>query len=443
MLLLAGAAFVPAALATDGEGLDPEFHAELMSRYEYLKSYQTFSDDDPNFDFTTYRIRLGMDLDFGENIQVFTQFQTHGVWGEHVDFLMGSSDPTNGVATDDKDVNLYQAWMQFDNLFGRENLSLRLGRQEHILGNELHMGDADFYGGFYFDGVRAMWGFESWKLDAFYYWIEEGDIDCGGGFGCFKNPGDHDQTFAGVTAAFDFLLETKLEPYLLYARSPDGGGPNSNWWTFGALWMRGIEHESVFDWSFEFAMQAGELSDASFGCPGGGVAGQCDLSAMIAEGWFGFSFGTDQRHRAHVGLLYLSDSDNSMAGDDIEYFIELFPDTHRRAGLADIFVNDDARSEMANFTGSDTFHNLTNIYAGWSFTGEKNSFGATYHQFTMTEDFGGADDDLGSELDVTYNRMWGPATFEAGVASFEPGDVFVAPNDESTLRVWAMVKVRK
>jgi hypothetical protein len=132
-----------------------------------------------------------------------------------------------------------------------------------------------------------------------------------------------------------------------------------------------------------------------------------------------------------------------MAGDDIEYFIELFPDTHRRAGLADIFVNDDARSEMANFTGSDTFHNLTNIYAGWSFTGEKNSFGATYHQFTMTEDFGGADDDLGSELDVTYNRMWGPATFEAGAASFEPGDVFVAPNDESTLRVWAMVKVRK
>ncbi len=318
---------------------------------------------------------------------------------------------------------------------GGTPVALRIGRQEHTLGNELHLGDNDFYNGLSFDGVRAMVDFELTDLDVFYYMIVERDLVGPGG--STAAAGNNDTRLWGAHANFDIADGQTIEPYLFSFRNGAPLGASTftdDIYTFGALYQRARGDGGGMDWSAELALQDGETAS----CPG--ASANCDQSSYIVEGWFGYAFGGDGQHRVHIGGLLLGNGNDV---NDSEAFNELFPDTHRRAGAMDLFAEGSASAiNGAPFSGGvDTFHNLTVIDVGYEWSSGPHSVYAAYLDFTASEDFGG-EDDIGSEIDFIYDFETGEhLALQLGAASFMPGDAFSAPADDDALRFWAMLRV--
>lgn len=426
-----------------------KFHAEVTTRLEHVDNFTDFQDTitgsaaRDSVDFGFYRTRFGMSADVGDGLYANITLQNHGTWGDSFPFPSNAQDPilggiwaTNVLGSNSTQV--YEAWVKWENI-GDSLVSAKLGRQEHTLGNELHLGDGDFYGGQYFDGLRLNFDFESWDLDAFYYWIQErsilpGSAGVGDEFPIPTAGGSDDETLLGLSTFFEVAEGHEIEPYILLHKQSNEADfilPKLNLWTIGALYGRPMSHESAFDWSLELAMQSGEIGNAN-----------TDVSSMVAEGWFGYTFGDEDasHHRVHAGILWLGDGDDPV---DVEFFIPLFPDTHRRAGLADVFSLYSASGYTNQSFPLSSFHNLTDINIGWQWWNDgSQSFGAAYHQFTLTEDFGGPEDDLGSEIDLWYEYNYGKHLgLQVGVANFMPGDLFM-PVDDSVLRVWGQAKFR-
>jgi len=417
LLAFAAALAAPAVFAGDPE---IKVHAELWSRYEFLSNWLTLEDDDDtdplnddSLDFGAYRARIGVAAKVNDMVSAYMEIQNQGAWGDTFvggnaqDPLLGPINAMN-IPGGGNDMVLYQGWVNLDHV-GGSLLSLKIGRQEHTLGNELHMGDSDFYSGQYFDGIRANLDFESWEMDLFHYWIEERNVLpgslIGNGFPPF-NGNSNDRTFFGATAAFSVGEGHDLEPYILHSRDNnwDSGGiltPAHAITTYGVLYQRPEEFDSPFDWSLEVAAQSGDLP--SFYCTT--TSDRCDQSSMVAEGAFGYTFGDedDAHHRVGVGMLMLGDGDDDT---EVEAFIPLFPDTHRRAGILDAYNT----LSTVGYVLDSTFHNLTDFYIEWNWTNNTHGFGAAYHMYTCTEEnncfnFGGPDDDLGSEIDLMYDWM--------------------------------------
>jgi hypothetical protein len=463
LLAFAAAIAAPAVFAGDPE---IKVHAETWARYEFLSNWLKLEDDqsgdflvDDSIDFASYRTRVGVEAKVNDVVSAYIEIQNHGTWGDSLvpsnaqDPLVGPINLT-GFAQNN-DTQLYQAFMNLDHV-GGSLLSLKIGRQEHTLGNELHMGDADFYSGQYFDGIRGTLDFESWVLDVFHYWIEERNVLPGSLVGNAPPPfngNSNDRTFFGATAAFSVGDGHDLEPYVLQSKDNNwaGGAPGGGLFlpahevtTIGVLYERPEEFDSPFDWSLEVAVQTGEVP--SFFCPGAPLgATRCDLSSSVVEAAFGYTFGDEDeaRHRVGVGALLLGDGDDTT---EVESFVELFPDTHRRAGMADVFST---ISTMGGFFG-DTFHNLSDIYLEWDWTNDTHTFGAAYHMFTCTEEancfnFGGPDDDLGSEIDAWYNwTQSGNFDVHVGIAMWDPGDTFesVGFDPDGVMRAFGMARFR-
>ena len=467
------AALAAAGLAMPVMAADPEvkIHGEVTTREEYLENFTDLNDDDTagdNLDFGFYRARLGASVDVGDGISGLVEVQSFGTWGQNFPLASNPGDPViGGVQTNDvgdsNGVDLYQANVTWKEI-GGTGITATLGRQEHVLGNELMMGDNDWYGGQAFDGLRVNFGIgEKHRIDVWHYWVQErsvlpgslGAIDDGNAPQPFANDGSDDWTLTGASFAFTVGDGHEIEPYFILSHNGNEADivvPKHSVMTLGALYDRPMSHASKFDWSLEVAAQQGDFyhTATADNCPGVTVVGDdCDQSGMAAEGWFGYTFGDEaaSHHRIHIGALMLSQGDDT---EDVETFFALFPDTHGRAGLADVFSN---TSTAGGSAGTSTFTNLTDIYAGWQWWGGSQTFGVTLHQFACTEDAAGFgcptadEDDLGQEVDLWYQYDHGEhLSLQAGIADFMAGDTFDDPitgdSADDALRIWGQAKFR-
>ena len=397
---------------------DAEVTAELWTRAEYADDFDLDSTIDDEVDFAAYLARIGLGFEINDNIDAMFEVQSFGHWGDSGTFSAaglgaGLSQPL-GQLTDS--LVLYQANVTVNNL-GRGNLSLKIGRQEHVLGNELHFGDNDFYNGSFFDGIRASWDFDAWDLDAFIYILDENDLS--------TSPGVSDDYVAGSSANFTLGSEKhSIEAYFFY-KSDNGVASAYSAFTLGALYEYSSDNGG-WDWSFEGALQDGtidvEMTAAT--CP---VGTACDLQAFIVEGDLGYGWGGN--HHVTLGGLLVGEGDDAV---DSDTFMFLRPDVHRRAGTMDI-VGGAVAPGLAN---------VTDIYASYGYFGDTNSFELTYHEFLTTEDtvapFGL---DFGGEVDLVWNRAINPdhAGLQIGAGVFMPD----AAAADDAMRVWAMFSVRK
>src|SRR5439155_7580490 len=127
-------------------------HGEVRYRGEYDTNTTDFdSNVHDTAMFWPYRVRIAAEGHFSKDVSAWIEIQnanTGGVAG-----------PTRtGFGFDGSDVELYQGNVTLDQLWSK-NFSLRIGRQEIVAGNELLLGDLDFYAGITHDG-----GVGNWKL---------------------------------------------------------------------------------------------------------------------------------------------------------------------------------------------------------------------------------------------------------------------------------------
>ena len=421
MLALAAGLSAAPVRAQDEPGFT--VHGEVRTRWEYLENYSDLSDaTDDNYDIFPYRVRIGARGVFARNVIGYAELQNVGVFGHRSpqEVPQYPVDQVEQNEIDITEVHLYQGFLEMSKI-GDTAFGLRIGRQEHAFGNQLILGDLDFYGGQSFDGVRAWFDWERFDINMIYYRIDENND------GCVTGCGDDNLDAYGAYLTWGIGAWGDIEPYVI--RFADGLDGNDNFYVIGARWTRIVNDEvnsdKLLDWSFEYAMQSGDT----------GAGGATDIGGDILEGWIGINLGAERNHRVHVGALMASGDDAGTATED-EAWRPVGYDTwdHNRLGDAD-WVN------LGSVDGVAITNGVEDIFAGYTFTGENHGFRASYHIFTLAEDIGG-EDDLGTEVDVAYHYTFNPNLgIDAGVAMVEPGDVFVGL-DDSAMRVWGQARLR-
>ncbi len=431
---------------------------EVRARWEYFDNLTDFADHDVSaeatddeYDIFPYRVRIAARGQFSDDVSGLIELQNFGVFGDETPFKASGFPPFQSFESgpDPDDTNLYQGYLQLSEI-GGSNTNVRLGRQEHAMGNELQMGDADFYNGLAYDGARAWWDFDSWHLGAFYYVLSENNEGCGFGTGC----GSDNVDLSGLTVNFMIGEHIEIEPYLLEFRSQTPADAffldKTNFFTLGARATRAISsreeaEESRFDWNAEIAVQDGDI---------GPSGAESDHKAWLAEGWFGFNWacGDTGRSRVHIGTLISSGDDEDAAGladdGDHEDYLFLFPDFHGNNRLGDSDLEELFFSFGDAAFGVFFSSGVTNVNAGYEWWGSRHGLMASFHMFQLTEEACvglTCEDDLGKEVDVRYTYAYtSQMGFEIGVADFMPGDAIqlAGGGDDDGLRVWGQARLR-
>src|SRR5262249_50217584 len=165
------------ALAADEGEKKVTVKGEIWSRFE---DNEHMSDPDStvndSFTYFPYRVRLGIEGKFADNVTGYAEFHNFGFFGgdppvksivaipTHFDLLPFYLNTTSSTANDIAFV--YPGYLQLDKI-GGSNVGVRIGRQEHTYNTEMLLGDNDFYGGTSFDGGRAWWTAKKLEIDAF------------------------------------------------------------------------------------------------------------------------------------------------------------------------------------------------------------------------------------------------------------------------------------
>lgn len=343
-----------------------------------------FEESGNSLGFVEQRTRLNVTADFTNDVTAFIELDSYDIWGE--DFRSDYITGVDGRAVSNDDVEIYQAYIEMRESFGLP-VTVRIGRQEILLGNEWLVGNNDtasFFRGLSFDGITARYDAETWNATAFWTKVfenspveEDGDID-----------------FYGVYLSYIGIEDWTFDGYWLYLRDGRGKGvglpfPNdtsnaglfpslggarvsgrigdaiesvfnvdqyedtSNIHTFG---LRGSGNWGGFDFSGEVAYQTGDAANAAnfqfntdgtqrltgpaalpiignFPVFGGPYAeDDAEYDAIGADIQIGYTFDTSYRPRVWVGAAYFEGEDNREETFS-HYLRSLFPFYVRDASI--------------------------------------------------------------------------------------------------------------
>jgi len=400
-----------------------EVTGEVRFRGDYTEDAVDFNADSAVDDAGVvwpWRVRAAIHGNFSRNVSAHVEFQNFGFAGDG-DNGINSFNGSSGGNTE-----LYQGWLELGDI-GGGSFDLRMGRQELVYGSEMLLGDFDFYNGATHDGFRAAWQYKKWTLDVFYT-----KVDDTVGFGPEIFPtsnGPSDTNFYGAYAVFKAPKKLGFDAYGLILqdatdehRTTLGGRVYSKWdsnWAYGA----------------ELAYQTGEFESTS-----------TDIKAYGFEGELSYQWRKSKIRPRVYGRYSRYTGDDPSTTDD-EAFNPLFQDFHARNGYADAVRATD----------------LDIIRAGvsWSGKDDRHLFGVDLLNFTLNETAAGADDGVGTELDLYYKYAYSRnVDITAAIASFQPGDIFdsaspttpvsggaVAPDvtatgDDSAMRVYVNTRLR-
>lgn len=429
---------LPASAAMDQGDKKFEVSGEVRFRADYSDSATDINETDPGAGdddsglIWPWRVRAGIHGSFSRNVSGHVEFQNFGVAGDGsngVQSLSGSSASGN-------ETQLYQGWLELGDI-GGTSFDLRMGRQELVYGNEMILGDNDFYNGTNHDGAKASWQYKKWSLDTFYTnQAESASLPGGSSIFPTSQPSE-DITLAGAYAVFKAPKKIGFDAYLIQFNDHTSGAEIDVPTIGGRIYSKAA---SNWMWWAELALQSGEFDD--------GVT-TTDISAMGFEGELAYTF-RKAKVAPRVHLRYSTFTGEDDDPDEFESFIAPFQDTHGRYGLFDLFIPT----------------NLDVLEAGVSWNGkeDRHVFGVNLLSFTSNEEtVGGADigeDDLGSEIDLFYNYAYSKnVMIQAAIASFSPGDVFTTAgsggtadstneisgngvDDDGALRVYANTRLR-
>lgn len=415
-------------------------HGEVRWRGELTENSQDFDDNvDDSALYWPYRVRIAAEGKFGKNITAWIEFQNAGVSGNDTPFRTGS-DEFNGSGVS---AEMYQGNVTISQLWS-DKFTFRFGRQELVAGNELLLGDLDFYAGISHDGLAGTWKFKKWNLMLWYTKPTEDTVDTLDAaflppdqIAIIPGTGSDTQYFWGGYANWTVAKDHNIDVYLMTAQDRSVG---ANIQTVGGRYSHDVVGKNGLFWNIEVAAQAGQTeSEVVTGTP------DVDASGRVVEGWIGYNFKSGKNtHRVYARLERATGDDTGTADDD-EGFVPLFGDFHNRAGRGDWFQLADVST---NLGGGAVAGGLNALGLGWTgWFGDKTEFGAQLWSYGLDEDNGAATgDDLGTAIDIWYGYNYSRnLNFVASVSQLSPDDALTggtgAP-DDSVTRLYGQARFR-
>ncbi len=423
------ALLAPPAMAADDKPFT--IHGEVRFRGEYTNNANDFNDDaaiDDQALYWPYRIRIAAEGHLTKNVTAWIEFQNADVAG---DTITGLGPTRTGIGFEGSDVEMYQGNVTLNKLWS-DSFSLRIGRQEIVAGNELHLGDYDFYTGISHDGAVGMWDFDNVDIMVWYTRPFENDsffgsgaftpdVVAAGGFGA--NEAMH---FLGGYGTWTFNEDQNFDVYIM---AINDSASAANFQTIGARYARDTTDADGFIWNIEGAQQFGD-----------DFAANVDAEGRVIEAWFGYNWKSGSNvHRVYGRLEQATGDDTSTTGEN-EGYIPLFGDPHNRTGRGDWFALADTTTAL----GPGASGGLMAVSVGYNgFYNDRHEFGAAYWTYTLEEDNGGADD-LGDAVDVWYGFNYSRnVNFVVSLSQLSPDDALTGGGvDDSVTRMYGQVRLR-
>ncbi len=303
------------------------FRAGFISNRDFGASPNSNGGDlgDDSGTFVDARINVAFDFALARNVTTHFELISSGL------FENGNTDQNTGTLAE---VDLYQGYVHFDKLFGTDEIGLRAGRQEIVLGNELFFGNNSFFGGESFDATLVWWAQKEWSL--IFVWAKF-DIDqasnpsgqpyptylAGHGF-------DDDEAFA-LYFTLNTIENHVLDLYYFFLNVNNIAGGSTG--TLGNGFppdtfahVLGIrlagDHANIaegLDYNIEFAYETGDINSAAI-----------DLEGFIVEAELGVTFNADTKFRVFGRFVYASGASGNDSG-----FVPLFPDRQEQVNWDD------------------------------------------------------------------------------------------------------------
>jgi len=332
---------------------------------------------------TLHRTRLNLDKSVGD-ADVHVQLQHSGMFG-------------NGFSGNlaDGGMSIHEVYTTIH--YGDEGNTrdLQIGRFGMAYGDETLIGTVGWSNvGRTFDGIRytAKEQGDNFSYDAFFTNLRDSANAAAGS----------DDNFMGFNLSWDEVLEGSANVFWYSRHAAVAGGSDDSLSTVGFNWSRSDD-----DWNYyiQYAQQSGDDSVAA------GVTGvEYDGSMMRLTA----SYDYDEDKTVSVDYQSYSGDD---AGTDNSGWQVLYPTGHAIQGFADVIAHTNIDDLSLNFKYdySDT-----------------SAWGLAYHMFTANEVAANTDDDMGSEIDLTYSYKYSDdVNFKFGYAAFSEGgsqDVISATN---------------
>ena len=264
--------------------------------------------------FVEQRNLLNVKADFTDEVTTFIEFDNYNVWGEDFRSLYLTGADLRGAG----DVDMYQAYIDAKSLWGTP-LSLRVGRQELVFGNEFLFGNKDtgaFFTGLSYDALRLSFNNDVVAIDAVAAKLAEtlGDL------------GKDDVDLYGVYASYLGIEDVTIDAYAMYVRDDEVVlGENVDLYTVG---LRGAGTLGAFDFDANVAYQFGDID-----------VDDVDIDAWGMDLRAGYTFDMAWQPRVFANFAWYEGDDEDMAFDrlfsDLEYSAFL---DNLNANLTDVFV---------------------------------------------------------------------------------------------------------
>ncbi|MBW7865626.1 MAG: alginate export family protein [Candidatus Hydrogenedentes bacterium] len=267
--------------------------------------------------FVEQRALLNVKADFTSDVSVFIELDDYSIWGEDFRSLYLTGADARSNSSDD--VELYQAYIDAKNLWGTP-LSMRVGRQELVFGNEFLLGNNDTsaaFTGLSYDALRLTFANDMVNIDAFAAKLAETAGDWG----------EDDINLYGVYGSYIGIEDVVIDAYWLFLQDDSVLiGDDIDIHTVG---LRGAGTLGAFDFDLNVAYQFGEVDGQPSACPLGFGEADVDYDALAVDAQLGYTFDVAWQPRVFAGFAWYDggDPDESHWSNDADLpFNRLFSD---------------------------------------------------------------------------------------------------------------------
>jgi len=409
--------------------------ARTRSGWTFDRDFGAFNDDaaDDSGSYVDASFLVGFDFQVDPDVKTRFSIKSNGLYEN-------GDTPGDEANSQLSEVDLYEGYIEFSNIFGRKEFGAREGRQEIVLGNEFQFGNNDYFSGETHDGSHWWWNSDNFALH--FLWTKLAIQD---NFNVANNPyttsgagnGYDDDELYSLYFTLKSIQDFVLDAYWIYFNghnggtdgtlgnglgtpstgdvTRDGGGFDFYYHTFGIRLAGVFAVAAGLDYNLEFAYQTGNLTDGT----------NLDVDDLAIEGEVGLTFSEESKFRVYIRGMFAEGAEGNSTG-----YIPLFPERHSLTGEGNDahggkYGNRRARYGIMDIIPMD---NVWSIQLGLTFDPAKDwTLGLTAlyaeHDEDVITNVATLDNGLGFEIDAFAEyRYTKHTTLGGGIGAFFPDD---------------------